>query len=391
LVTDTGTHAQGALTKPAYLQSITDPAFGTQIIRVTGDVGSAIGSTGQTWSDEAYSIYPKAPAWSTPDSQGRSILQIDMTNQPGAAPIFLDGDTYQPISIGEGRFAADVFDRRWHPKLPDTAVQVDDDSGSIVFWNVRTNAKTTVYSGGLASSVQVGFGPAEGNISENGRWVIVSVGQGTSGPPYFFVVDMTACMTTLTPGCAVKKTADITIASVGISSLDWVSISPLGTYIIVSRSSAETAVLDWNQTTGAVNLTRRAQFAAGHYDMTTGSDGIEYAISGNGVRYKLSDGSQSAIWDTGAGSYHAGSVRLGAVIGWAIGGLYSTTGSAVGEIVAFGTNGRHYRLAHHRMPLGTSPHAVPSQDGKRVFFGSKWGDSAGPIQGYVVDTRSLCP
>jgi len=185
--------------------------------------------------------------------------------------------------------------------------------------------------------------------------------------------------------------ANVSAASVGISSLDWVSMSPLGKYIIVSRSYQETAVLDWNQTTGAVNRTRRAQFAAGHFDMTVGADGLEYAIPGNGYKYKLADGTRSTIWYTGSGSYHSGSVRLGDVSGWVIGSLYSTTGSAVGEIVAFGTNGRYYRLGHHRMPLGSSPHAVPSPDGKRVFFGSKWGNSTGPIQGYIADTRPLCP
>jgi hypothetical protein len=391
LVISSAQRTLGALAKPGYLQSVTDPVFGTRITRVTGDVGTAIGSTGQTWSDEAYSIYPKLAAWSAPDAQGRSILQLDMTNQPGAAPIFLDGDTYQPLWVKGSRSAANVFDRRWHPVLPDTAVEVDRTTGDVRFWNVRTDAKTTVYAGRLSSSALVGIGPAEGNISEDGRFVAVSVGRGTSGPPYFFVVDMTACMPAPTAGCAVKRTGNITIASVGISSLDWVSMSPLGKYIIVSRNYQETAVLDWNPATGAVNTTRRAQFGAGHFDMTVGADGFEYAVPGNGDRFKLADGTRSSIWSTGAGSYHAGSVRNGDVTSWTIASLYGSSGAAAGEIVAFGTNGRYYRLGHHRMPAGSSPHAVPSHDGKRVFFGSTWGGSTAAIQGYILDTRELCP
>jgi hypothetical protein len=243
------------------------------------------------------------------------------------------------------------------------------------------------------------MGPGEGNPSLDGRYLAVNVGDGSDGPgaalPYFYLVDMTDCMPTPYTDCATKKTDEISISSVGISSLDWVSMSPLGTYVVVSRNYQETAVLDWDPATGVVSTTRRAEFSAGHYDMAASEDSLEYALEGRGYMFNLADGTQSALWFTGSGNYHLGAHTDG-VIGWGIASDYSDTGSAQGELIAFGTNGRFYRLAHHRQVGATSgalapPYAVLSPDGKRAFFGSRWGEFGGAIQGYIVDTRTLCP
>ena len=67
-----------------------------------------------------------------------------------------------------------------------------------------------------------------------------------------------------------------------------------------------------------------------------------------------------------------------------------------GEMFAVALDGsqrieRYGRYRGVASSYNAEPHPSPSPDGKRIVFASNWGNTAGPIQAYVLDMRSLCP
>jgi hypothetical protein len=65
LVRDWNPRPTTALAKPGYLQAVTEPDFGTRLIRVTGDPGTPIGNgVAGTWPQLAGVSYAKRQAWS---------------------------------------------------------------------------------------------------------------------------------------------------------------------------------------------------------------------------------------------------------------------------------------------------------------------------------------
>ncbi len=56
------------MAKPAYLESIKDPDFDVEIIRITGDPGDSIPGIGGTWKDIARHDYSKKPVWNSDES-----------------------------------------------------------------------------------------------------------------------------------------------------------------------------------------------------------------------------------------------------------------------------------------------------------------------------------
>lgn len=412
LVHDTATHSPPALTKPGYLETTIDPVFGTMITRVTGNVGDTIPGFEDTWAESMMAVYPKMPAWSTPDGNGDSLLMIEYTRQTAGgyswAPIFLDGDDYTPLYL-RGANADPAHDvergnRRWHPVLPDILVEVDNDSGTIRFWNVRTDSSVEVYRpslglSGTAPDVAT-IGSGEGNLSLDGRYVVLTYpGEGTNAN--FYVVDMTNCMPTPATDSAVKLGTTHTIEEMlgAGETMDWVSVSPLGTYILVSSGASLTRVFAWNKNTGEIQTPHLCQFSSGHFDLVVGQNGVEYALDGLGRYYSLLTGVRTTIWNNGSGHYHIGThpgSGLDGMRGWGIASTYQLEGTAANELIAYSPNGTFYRLCHHRMSVtggrvSGSPCAIPCPDGKRIFFGSDWGEPATYFcQGYIVDVRNLC-
>src|SRR5207245_7789982 len=84
-----------SVNRPGYLQSFTDPGFGTNITRIAGDPGTSLtaaNGTG-TWSSDARHMYAKDQPW---NSDG-SLIAIENKTEDGGSPyeLFLDGNTYQ--------------------------------------------------------------------------------------------------------------------------------------------------------------------------------------------------------------------------------------------------------------------------------------------------------
>jgi hypothetical protein len=385
LVTDLVARAEAPLAKPGYGQSAVDPAFGTTLVRVTGDPGAAIPVVGGTWPQIAGPGYAKRQAWS---ADGAFLLVEEMSGAVGPGMgLLLDGSTYQVV--GKVSPAASYV---WHPTAPDLLIGVTG-TGSIVYYNARTKSATTKASVSGYSSGWLGKG--EGNPSNDGRFVPVSAKRSADGREVVFVAD----------AAAGTKSADLDVAAQGFSDLDWVGVSQTGRYLLLFGT------LDgvW----GRAKVYDRATLALvsywsdhpmGHADLGIDAAGNDVLFGGAAsgtyakrfIARRLDNGAVTPLTPAVSYNWHA-STRNTARPGWG----YVVTNDASGSpldrnvyAVALDGSGRLERLAHHRSTqtdYEAYPFAVPSPDGRRVFMRSNWGASSGrPLQGYVIDARPLC-
>jgi hypothetical protein len=394
LVTGTAPRATSALAKPGYLQSVIDPDFGTKITRITGDPGTPIGyGISGSWPTVAYHNYPKDPVFSA-DQRLLVLKHMSGVVGPGGA-LFLDGTTYQPLFSRTGPSGGGEW--RWHPSLPDIMVYLNG-SGTVGHWNVRTNV-STVKVAAVSGYTSNELGPSEGNVSYDGRWMVAKAVRTSDSHIVGRVIDI--------DGGTVGPVVDLTAA--GLKTLDWVSISAGGAYIVAEGDfglgRSDTRKI-YRASDGAL-ISTWSDYLGQHVDLGMDGAGNEVMFSATSqsplTRHwyarKLSDGSSvSDRTPIGVTSYnwHV-SNRMNARPGWGLGSTNDNTGEPFdGEIYMLALDGsqRIERLAHHRANLidyDSSPFPTPSPDGKRVVFASNWMSSGRPVQTYVVDVRNICP
>jgi hypothetical protein len=388
LVTGTAARATSALAKPGYLQSVIDPDFGTKITRITGDPGTPIGyGIAGNWPTVAYHNYPKDPVF-TADQKLLVLKHMSGVPTPGAA-LFLDGSTYQPLFSRGGPSGGGEW--RLHPTLPDIAVYLNS-SGAVGHWNVRTNT-STVKVPAVSGYSSNALGPFEGNVSRDGRYLAAKAVRSSDGHVVARVIDI--------DGGTTGAVIDLTGA--GISSLDWVSISAGGGYVVAFGTmdgvSQRTRV--WRRDGTAVGYWQ--DYILGHYDLGLDQSGNEVAFGGvaSGTaarRYiarRLDNGAVTTLTGTVTSfNWHAGDRGPN---GWGFASTNDDTGAALqGEIygIKLDGSGTVQRLAHHRannVDYDSAPFPTASPDGKRVVFASNWMSSSRPVQAYIVDVRNICP
>ena len=377
------------LAKPAYLQSVLDPDFGTTITRISGDPGTSIPIVGGTWETIVRADYPKDAVWNA----DQSLLLLKHANNPRGSYLFLDGSSYQVLF---GRRGSGTVDDRWHPTMPDIMVAVHSD-GSVSHWNVRTNALIAKFraSGYSAAS----FGDYEGNPSRDGRYVAVQATRNSDGHLVVFAVDVDAG----------TRFADIDLTAANVSALDWASISAAGNYVVVfgdiDGRSQRTKVFS----RAGVEVGYWTNYQFGHYDLGVDVSGNEVAFGAVGgspnarqfITRRLDNAAVALLSVPTTFDWHS-SMRGVARPSWGYAVTNDEDDSPYdGEIFAVkldgsGLNGSGIeRFAHHRSRVTgyeALPMPVPSPDGRRVLFNSNWGDPSGrPMQVYVADTRQLCP
>jgi hypothetical protein len=191
---------------------------------------------------------------------------------------------------------------------------------------------------------------------------------------------------------------DISMNSLG--SIDWVSVSAGGSYVVVNHGNDNTSVYTLSGT--KVGSTWTEYGRPSHYDLAVDDQGEEVAVGvsksspddGRVIKRRLRDGVVTVL-TTGGYASHS-STRSVNRSGW----VYSTyTGNTTptlyrGEIIAARLDGtRTERIAHHRGVTAdylTEQQGSPSPDGKRIVFASTWGASSRPVQMYVVDFQDKC-
>jgi hypothetical protein len=372
---DKSVHSIPSLTKPAYLQTVTDPVFGTKITRVSGDPGSSI-ATGGTWGSDVHHQYSKMQAWNA----DQSLIFIETNREGGSGSVFLDGETYQPV------FSRDCpgTECRWHPT--DANMMIYASGNKIGRWNPRTNTTSAIAT--LSGYSDLQFGPWEGNLSLDGSMIVMN-GTDSGGKEVVFAYNISDKV----------KYSDIPVSSYG-NTLDWASISPKGDYVVLQVDDDVTYILDLS---GKLVV----KFQPGHpshYDMTVDENGEEVAVgkavNGNPydglvIKVRLKDGSMSPLTTGGYGRHTSTRDTRSKV--WAVSSMESVSNYPPynAEIVLSNVDGSIvYRLAHHRSRYTDyESEVIPtiSPDGKHVLFASNWGASSGrPVGVYVIDLTEKC-
>ena len=413
--------------RPAYLQPITDPTFGTRIVRIADDSGRPVawsdsaGGDG-VWSEISRHHFADDQPW---NSDGTLLVLQNLAGRPH--DIYLDGTTYRPKFGRPGNF--DVGDDRWHPspQHPHERISLNRAGTRLEWFDVVRRLQTRVWELPFAVALEL-----EMNPSRDGRFVALF------DESRMFVVDMDPQQPL--PGYArgnmrigpVRAIPACTLEDGGDHRVTWVAVSPSARYVVVHYRGDHLRVFDLDPATLAITARRMPSdsplcpgldpangfiLGLGHADMTVnpfdqGEDVIvgqrraEYprvigdVPLGSVVMGRLRDGHVTTLTDPvkEASSFHV-SARNFDRPGWVYVTYYPGGGKRFGdEIVAVKLDGSRSveRLGHTHSDAvklyRAEPHGVPSRDGRRVVFASNWssnaGASAGPrneIKAYVIE------
>jgi hypothetical protein len=408
--------------KPSYLVPATDPTFGTPIMRISNDGGASLTTaTGSgTWGADARHHYSKDQPW---NSDG-TLIAIQNGGSP--SQLLLDGETYQ-VKYGKCSNYS-LGDERWHPSPLHPHEQINVNGSQLMWFDVVNCVKTRSWTLPFAVSY---FGMSEGNPSADGRYVALSDGSR------MFVVDMDP-QPPLAPYPSERIGPTYTIPACGLSggcTIDWVSISASGKYVVVSYDGDHPRVFDVDPTTLALSPRPMPSssprcsggdpaqgyvYDVGHADLTMnpfdnnedvligqehcGNRGstVQGQPMGSVTMVRLKDGVVTSLTNPTNEAYaHHISTRNYDRPGWAYVGYYPDAGKKYAdEIVAVKLDGSKtvQRFADKHSAFSgcyrCESHAVPSRDGRRVIWASNWAEdctTCGPsseIKDYVVDARA---
>jgi Secretion system C-terminal sorting domain len=368
--------------KPEYLQPTTDPAFGTKITRITGDVGTAIQNVnGEVWRNVARHGYSTRQPWNADES----IIYLDRHKTQGGSwgpALFLDGETYEVIKEANVPSNNEI---RWHPTNPDIMLIIRDDG--IYSWSYSSGTTTQLMAYSGYSGASTGY---TGNFTHDGTKISVFATRNSDGKQVVFALDFANNI----------KHPDIDFSGIDI---DWLSISPLGNYTMVNgnygNGGDRTKIFDLagNQVGPYWSEYGRPS----HFDLTVDLDGNEVAVGvsksnpddGRVIKRRLIDGQVTVLTQGGYASH--GSARSLNRPGWVF--TISTDnqnwGPYFNEIIGVKLDGtRVERIAHGRNLLSNyenQAQVCPSPSGNRVLYASDWRNNNFPVHTFVVDFRDL--
>jgi hypothetical protein len=415
--------------RPAYLKPVTDPVFGSRIVRIADDTGRAIAwddpkTKDGVWTEISRHHYSDDQPWS---SDGSLLALQNLSGRP--PDVYLDGTTYRPKLARPSNYQ--VGDDRWHPspQHPHERINLVKDGMRLEWFDVVQGAQTRAWVLPFRVTLEL-----EMNPSRDGRFVALFdesrmfvVDMDPQPPlPSFASGNQRIGPVAAIPPCGLKDDGDHRVT--------WVAVSPSSRYVVVHYRGDHLRVFDLDPATLAISarampadsplapgLDPAAGFVMGlgHSDMTLNPfDGNEDVIVGQRrddyprvvggvslgsvVMVRLKDGRVASLTDPEkeASSFHV-SARNFDRPGWVYVTFRPGTGKRFGdEIVAFKLDGSRSveRLGHTHSDAEklyrAEPHAVPSRDGRRVVFASNWSSNAGEpppprneIKDYVLEIR----
>lgn len=385
LLTSTTTYWPApTLSKPEYLQSITDPTFGTKITRIVGNPGDPIPHvSGAVWAaGQERHEYSKLSVWNC--DQSMMYLNRHYPN------LWLDGNTYE-VLFTRTKPSEYVL---WSHTEPNIMYHTGK-SGNCHLgkWDVVKNVSTELVD--LRAYTSCSFGESEGNFSWDGTKVAIYGKRISDNKEVVFVVD------------AVQKTKG---PDIEVTSFDNCTMSPRGNYLIINYGNDLVKVL--NATDGVLVWSESRYGLPSHFDVQIDQNGDEViagvaktAVTGvpsTGliIKRKLSDGTITALTKSGYASHTSGRnlKRPGWVfVSYQNRQLNDRYAPYYNEMDAIKLDGsRVERICNLRVDKYLLPsndqyyfesHGCPSPDGLRVIFASDWDKGAYPVQAYVVDFR----
>lgn len=385
------------VTKPTYLGNITDPNFGTKIVRISDDPGNAIANvTGGHWGKVVRHQYSLNQAWNCDES----VLYLETNRDPElvvadtATPtgrLFLNGQTYAPLSYsGNAAPGGGNSDWRWHPFDPTQMVWVGGSgTNQIGLWTPSTNGSSVLRT--FTGYTNLLIGQYKGFLSADGNMIII-MGKNPSAQNCFFAYNMVTD----------TKYPDI------LATMAETQISRNGTMITATDSADNTTIYTLG---GTVLQTWPGNAGAGepsHFDITTDQAGDEVCVgtgkvtmSGRLIKRRMTDGTITALTVASPKNYiqHT-STRATRYPGWCFSSLAFNGASFplyTEEIIAAKLDGTkvcricHTHAANETLPdyYGSAQVSV-SPSGTRVIFGTAWYDpnsNSRPVYCMVADLR----
>lgn len=162
-----------ALPRPAYLEPLDEPEYGTRLTRIGGDTGATIPVVGGKWHSDSRHGYSRRSFWS---SGGKYALMEQRSASAGPTKLILDGQTFAPI-LGNrdcsriSRLLEEASEVRWMPAPFSESVlfAVYPDTTEVGLFDVIQDRE--VWRIKVPTTLKQLMG--EGNVSHDGSVVIL--------------------------------------------------------------------------------------------------------------------------------------------------------------------------------------------------------------------------
>jgi hypothetical protein len=258
--------------KPAYLSPALDPTFSTWVVRIagnTGDTGTDTLSHAYKWGRDVRQEYAKDQPW----SGDGSLIYLENTEGTGTTPsqLYLDGVHYTVVYGKPSATPSGSIEGRWIPGTDATRLIAQYPGDQLYTLDVPGNTLTNTWT--LPVSV-TGVGPDEGNLSADGSLVALVEDTDLTTTCRMFVFDVNAG----TAGPRYDLYGDGGVPTDGSWTVDWVSVSPSGSYVVVKYGNNTEALRVFDVNPSTLALTPRA-----NSHNWTGQAGL----GGNGFIYTL--------------------------------------------------------------------------------------------------------
>lgn len=379
LLTDTDIHTEPTLpTLGAAGTTITDPTFGTTILRVTDattepDTGGHKGVLNSYSTQQAFNSDDSRVLFLVRDGYTRARF-YDFT--PGSCAVNTTGYLLSSAPAG-----LQEYGMTWSTTDPDLIYGVGN--YNLYEITVPSGSSTTLHT--FASMGHSGGYVTQMNMSDDAD-VFAMRFEGGTGNGYVFW----------------KRSTDLILKSATTEAdIDEVEVDKSGTYgLIVYTSASGKGASVWDLTTTPNATLIASGLSFNHRD--TGHGGVfTHRPTNTSLGYR-SLATPTTITDllpsmTNGWSYSSTQDHFSMQGGndlWALASRYKSDGSGVtkafdNEIVQVATDGsgRVRRIAHHRSVFNEyydSPFASISRSGKFVNFSSNWGSASGRHDGFIV-------
>lgn len=378
---DLSPHPMRSIAKPAYLDSITDPSFGTTIRRIsnaqTGKVIKPMYSTVQAWNaDETYLILY---------DQGNGVHQL------------LNGKTYALIRNLTDVNPDDLEQIFWDHNAPDIFYYMDGQSEDFIQYSISTQDKTTLTN---FKNISECSGNIElGNNVQMMSWDSDVVGFRCNNESAYSYRISSNQLTQLTTN-DVTYNAPMPSASGNLLFHHTAVHEANGAFKLeLNKNGAE------HESLGKLGNGNDALFSISF------EEGPQGGCIGNIVAHDLSNGKCFDVITQNQGyAYPKSGTHISALAhknpGWITASMigYDEDGQSLldQELVLVNVKDKDdisvYRIGHHRADENEfvywgEPHAVISPSGTRVLFGSDWSgsDDGQSVDSYVVELPAYQP
>jgi len=249
-----------------YLTPYLEPGFGSTLVRICGDTGSATAPFIPTWNIDARHHYSKDQPW---NADGTLVKLEQRGGKPG--DFIVDGRTWHPI-MGDIGIFGQCYETRWHPLQPNVMVGWIKSVGDVVVFNPITNVEIhRVHIGNTTISPM-----GEGALSEDGN--MLALGDTASNA---LVVDIA--------NSRVGPLTKIVYPGDPAWTLNNLTMSPLSTsaggYVVFGGDSDKGMVCSYGGADLALVMPRAFSLAMSHADVGVSPAGREVYVGGARAYY----------------------------------------------------------------------------------------------------------